>query len=242
MPRLCEFPFSRLTSFEFPQLWLPRQIAGDQRHAASVSSETNVGDGFVCGIEYIDVALLKFFKGAVVARRKGQDMQRTVMLDCKPVAGGRFFDDDMGVGAAEAEGTDAGEALLFAASPCVSASRGNFDMQAAQSMCGFIFWKCRCPRNLAVLQRQDDFDQSATPAAASRWPRLVLTEPTTRDFSRERAPRAAKDFSEGVSFDGIAEFGAGAVGFDVIDFGGRDARLFRAPRESRFPALCRWAR
>ena len=52
----------------------------------------------------------------------------------------------------------------------------------------------------------------------------------------------AENAGEGVSFDGIAEFSAGAVRFDVVDLGRFDDRLCRARRESRFPESARWAR
>ena len=52
------------------------------------------------------------------------------------------------------------------------------------------------------------------PAAASRWPRLVFTDPMSSGGSRAVA---AQGFAEGVGFDRVADGGAGAVRFDELD-------------------------
>ena len=86
---------------------------------------------------------------------------------------------------------------------------------AAKSMAGFGVAKCRlggiwrCSRASTALIRP------VTPAAASRWPTLVLTEP--REQKPVRPVRLSEGLGEGGDLDGIAE---------------RCARC-RAPRRSR---------
>ena len=78
------------------------------------------------------------------------------------------------------------------------------------------------------------------PAAASRWPTFVFTDPTTS--GRSAAGRCAEHAAERLHLDRIAERGAGAVRLDVVDVGGLDAARARAPRGSPLPAPGRSAR
>ena len=59
------------------------------------------------------------------------------------------------------------------------------------------------------------------PAAASRWPMLVFTEPTSSGRSSRRP--GAEHRAERLHLDRVAERRAGAVGLDVVDVGRRDA-------------------
>ena len=83
-----------------------------------------------------------------------------------------------------------------------------------------------------MLQRKHDLDQPATPAAASRWPMLVLTEPITSG----RLARLAQHVAERLHLDGIAERRAGAVRLDVADVARLDAA--RRPAHARITASC----
>ena len=58
----------------------------------------------------------------------------------------------------------------------------------------------------------------ATPAAASRWPMLVLTEPISR--GRSGSPPAAVCGAGRLRFDRIADLGTGPVRLDVVYIGG----------------------
>ena len=76
-------------------------------------------------------------------------MQRSVIpFDRGGVCGGRLFQDDMGVGAAEAERADAGTPRTIACEsdgfPSSTTATGRF----AQSMKGFGFLKFRCWESL----------------------------------------------------------------------------------------------
>ena len=72
----------------------------------------------------------------------------------------------------------------------------------------------------------------ATPAAASRWPMLVFTEPTRSGAS---APAGAERGGERLHLDRVAERGAGAVGLDVADVGRGDAGVGERGARSRPP-------
>ena len=69
-----------------------------------------------------------------------------------------------------------------------------------------------------------------TPAARSRWPRLVLTEP----IRHGRLP-SRKTCCSAASLGGVAERGAGAVRLDVVDVGGVHVGARPAPRPSPRP-------
>ena len=56
------------------------------------------------------------------------------------------------------------------------------------------------------------------PAADSRWPRLVFTEPST---SGAETIAIAEHLTERVQLDRIAQPGSGAVRLDVVDVRGR---------------------
>ena len=80
----------------------------------------------------------------------------------------------------------------------------------------------------------------ATPAAASRWPMLALTEPTTHGPLRRTA--AADHRAEGARLERVADGGAGAVRLDVADARGIDLAPRRRPCGSAPPAPPGWAR
>ena len=71
----------------------------------------------------------------------------------------------------------------------------------------------------------------AMPAAASRWPRLVLTEPTSSGWSAGAAP--AEGGAQGLDLDRVAERRAGAVGLDVADGRRRDAAVGQRGADDR---------
>ena len=79
----------------------------------------------------------------------------------------RFLQDDVGVGAGEAEGADAG-----ASRPPVALPGPGFvhhlDGQALPGNVRRRSLEVEVLRQQFMLQRQDDFDQPAEPAAASR--------------------------------------------------------------------------
>ena len=98
----------------------------------------------------------------------------------------------MRVGAAEAERADPGDARRPSRGGQGVPSTGTSTGNSSQEMCGLGVGEVQMGRDLAVLQRQDDLDQPAMPAAASRWPILVLTEPTSSGWlGRRPGPKTA---------------------------------------------------
>ena len=101
--------------------------------------------------------------------------------------------------------------------------------------------KCRVRRECArVRGRVPVLISPATPAAASRWPTLVFTEPTTRGLLGR--PRGAEDGGQRMRFDGVAELGSGAVGLDIVDRFGGEAGVGEGLGGSGLPGRRRWAR
>ena len=75
--------------------------------------------------------------------------------------------------------------------------------------------------DLAMLQAQRGLDQPGDPAAASRWPRLLLIEPITQ---RSSAARLAVGFAQRRGLDRIAHRRSGPVRLDVLHALRRDIR------------------
>ena len=86
---------------------------------------------------------------------------------------------------------------------------------------GLTVFRCRCGGIWPCRSISTTLISPAMPAALSRWPMLVLTEPTTSGWSAGRP--CAKHGAEGLDLDRVAQPRAGAVGFDVADVGGRQA-------------------
>ena len=85
---------------------------------------------------------------------------------------------------------------------------------AARSKCGLGAVKCRCGGSACARIANTTLMTPAMPAAASRWPMLVLTEPSVTRRSAGRPPTTAASASQ---LDRVAQRRAGAVGFDVRD-------------------------
>ena len=86
----------------------------------------------------------------------------------------------------------------------------------AKSICGFGAREMQARRDLSRARSASTvLIRPATPAAASRWPMLVLTEPSAQT-ARPRC-RRPKGLGERGDLDRIAERGAGAVRLDVAD-------------------------
>ena len=77
------------------------------------------------------------------------------------------------------------------------------------------FLKCRWGGMAWCCSASITLITPATPDADSRWPILVLTAPTRRRFGSHLL--LAQHVHQGFEFDGIAQAGAGAVGFHIAD-------------------------
>ena len=135
--------------------------------------------------------------------------------------GGGLLDHHVGVGAAEPERRDPGPSRTLRPGP-IRCARQPLSTAACRTGCagwgsGSRGWpeSCRCCTASTALMNP------AMPAAASRWPRLDLTAPTSSGASAGTA--AAQHGAERAGLDGIAQQRAGAVGLDVVDVAGFDA-------------------
>ena len=86
---------------------------------------------------------------------------------------------------------------------------------------GLTVFKCRCGGIWPCCKTRMALIRPAIPAALSKWPMLVFTEPTTSGRSATAA--GAEHGAEGLDLDRVAQPRAGAVGFDVTDVGGGQA-------------------
>ncbi len=135
--------------------------------------------------------------------------------------GGRgFLQDDVAVGAADAERGDAGPPRRRR--PAQSRRRSfTKNGLAAKSICGLGVRKCRVGGSCPWCSDSTVLIRPAMPAASSRWPMLVLTEPIAQKPVRAVECRNAW-VSAAISI-GIADRRAGAVRLDVGDAVGGDA-------------------
>ena len=153
------------------------------------------------------------------ARREHQQLERPVRRLGLGRAR-RLLEHRVGVGAADAERVHAGPARALRVVQSVRRALTRNGL-VSKSIAGFGLSKprlggiCRCCSASAALIRL------ATPAAVSRWPMLVLTEPM------RQKPRGLGGLAERRGqrrdLDRVAEVGAGAVALDVVDRVGGDA-------------------
>ena len=142
---------------------------------------------------------------------------------------GRLLHDDVCVRAAEAERADARDALAVPARPGLALGR-DFDRQVRPTECsGLSVWQWRCGGISSCCSASTTLIRPAMPAAASRWPMLVLTEPISSGSSGARP--SPQHRAQRLHFDRIAQRRAGAVRFDVADFGRLDAAARQRLRE-----------
>ena len=114
--------------------------------------------------------------------------------------------------------------------PLVSHGRARrVDEERARARIRCADWassKCRLGGSSPCLSASAALISPATPAAASRWPMLVLTEPMAQDAAGRRRRKARGQRRD---LDRIAERRAGAVRFDVADGRRLDPGCTRAP-------------
>ena len=118
----------------------------------------------------------QFSQGIGTLRRKWKHLERAdgPGVGCR---GRRLLDHDVGVGPAEAERTDPGQPPADAARPGDALRSGSAPAARSKGSCGLGLWRCRCGGISSVLEAKMTFISPAMPAAASRWPMFVFTEP-----------------------------------------------------------------
>ena len=130
-------------------------------------------------------------------------------------AGRRLFQDHVRVGPPDAEGAHSGHPGLPVRLPlpklACSRRRGSF----AKSILGFGRSKCRLGGICPCFSASTVLARAATPAARSRWPKLVLTEPMAQKPLRS-VPRRKARVRASISMGSPRAVG-GAVGLHVAD-------------------------
>ena len=181
----------------------------------------------------IGVAAGELAQRRLAAGRQRQHVQRVARRRRRrrPAPAGGLLHHDVGVGAAEAERAEPGQRRSTGGAHGWRAD-GHPDRQLVPRDVGA---RARAKWRLAGIAPcssiTTSFTSPATPAAASRWPTLVFTEPTTSG-SLAGAPGAV-DGAEGLHLDRVAEGGAGAVGLDVADVAGVDAGVGQRGADDR---------
>ncbi len=93
----------------------------------------------------------------------------------------------------------------------------------AQSICGDGSSQCSCAGRAPCWRASTIFSNPVNPAAASRWPTFVFTDPSWSGRSVDRTGRI--DGVEGAHLDRIAQLGTGSVGLDGVDVQRREQRV-----------------
>ena len=184
-------------------------------------------------------------RGVGLRRQRQQVSGRSVLALLRANHGARAgvegFEEGMGVGAAEAEAADTGDAPPARHGVRSRAMRSG---AAASGMCGLIVCKLCCGGISPCRIISTTLIRPAMPDAVSRWPMLVLTEPTCTAWHR-RGGRQNTALQR-LHLDRIAERRAGAVRFDVAEVVRREpglaerlanALLLRGPFGAVMPAV-----
>ena len=141
-------------------------------------------------------------------------------------AGGRLLEDDVGVGAADAEGGDGGAAGPPVARPGAGPRSAARPRRRSSRRAG----SARRRAGSAAARRGASpctiLMTPATPAAAWVWPMLDLTEPSQQRLVGGAV--LAVGGEQRLGLDRVAERGAGAVRLDRVDLGRRSRALARA--------------
>ncbi len=134
----------------------------------------------------------------------------------RPVVAGQ---DGVEVGAAEAEGAHAGVALTGRRRPRTGAGR---ELEGARGRVpvGVGLGEVERPRTDPGVQGQGGLDQPGQPRRALGVPDLRLHR--AEDGRAGCGPRGHEHLGEGGQLGAVADHGAGAVGLDQSDLGGRD--------------------
>ncbi|KMO83144.1 hypothetical protein MCHUDSM44219_01402 [Mycolicibacterium chubuense] len=134
---------------------------------------------------------------------------------------GRFLDDDVGVGAAEAERRDAGAARPPGLRPlgrCVH----DFEAQVVERDVRVRLLVAEVGRDRVVLQGEHGLGEPGDTGGRLEVPEVRLHR--TQQQRALRGPALAQYGAQGAGLDRIAQQRAGAVRLDVVHLAGLDAR------------------
>jgi hypothetical protein len=127
----------------------------------------------------------------------------------------------VGVGAADSEGRDAGDAGFFGAWPIAGGGDG-FEGAVGEGDARVGRGEVEEGGDFPVAELLDGLDEPGDACGAVEVADVGFAGAEGAEFVRF-GTSFAEGFGEGGDFDGIAEGGAGAVGFDVGDLGRVDA-------------------
>ncbi len=173
------------------------------------------------------VAAGEFLQGRLVLCREDQEVLGAVRGEIPPGRFGCLFQDDMGVGAAEAEGTDPCDPPALDGRPGGTlGGNGQGEFLPGNERIGVV--QVQVGRDFAVLQRQNDLDQAGDPRGGFQVPQIGLHRTDGQWQAVAVRVLCLEDFCQRLNFDRVAQRGAGPVGLDVGDlFWFQTARLQR---------------
>ncbi|VWD35646.1 hypothetical protein BLA50215_05002 [Burkholderia lata] len=144
---------------------------------------------------------------------------------------GRFFDDRVGIGAAESERAHPGDAPAFPALPRDRIG-GDADRDVLPRRMRIGLGEMQVRRNPVVLERQQDLDQAGDAGSRLQMPDVGLDR-TDHERLVRRAPGAV-DAGQRFDLDRVAEGRPGTVGLDIGDVAGREAGLVQCAADHPF--------
>ena len=152
---------------------------------------------------------------------------------------GRLLEDQVRVGAADAERRHTGPARALAARPRL-ARVSSRTSPAAQSTCGEGSSACSVRGSCPCRSAMHHLDHARDAGGGLRCGRCWTSRETEPQRARRRAP--AVGGQQRLGLDRIAERRARAVRLDRVDVGGRQAGARQRLSGSPAPATGRWAR
>ena len=131
--------------------------------ASGVRGEANVREAlFGVESEVICEAVRQFAERAIALRRQAEDVRGAFELRDFAYRGGRFFENDVRVRAAEAEAANARPARPTVALP-VAPARRDLEWRAGGRKAWVEFADMQMWRNVFALKRECDFDETGDP-------------------------------------------------------------------------------
>ena len=152
---------------------------------------------------------------------------RTVVSTERLGARGRLFEDHVRVRPTDTERAHAGSAWMSVLA-AIAQLRVDVERRLLDLQVGVRRLEVEARRDLTVFKASTIFMKLATPAAVSRWPMLLLTDPSAQSPTRSVVARNA--CVSACDLDRITDPRAGAVRLDAVDRHRRRRRQWPAPR------------
>ncbi len=140
----------------------------------------------------------------------------------RPAGGRGRFEDEVAVGAAHAEGADGGERRTAGVRPLLGPG-GDAQVEPVERDGGVCALEVEAGDEAAVVEQERRLDQARDAGGAFQVADVGLDRPDR--YGPAGRTGGAEHRAEGARLDGVADAGAGAVEFHVVDVGGVDARV-----------------